>query len=351
MYKKLLLLFLAAFSQIETGFCDDKGVSFPNMSQPSEYFFSQDNSNPNELIDKLELRKKSFSNKVYKDLTREFDSKKFLQNLGPGVTGGGVRCAQEVAYSFDFLRNLIKRNKIKVSIEGKTNLELLRKIDTTILSFGDHLKKNENPVDALNIPSVSRIIIDRKTCNYPISSLHFFTPLLFHEVLSLLAVKDENYQVSVRFVDQITKQIASKESLGNFDLSVKETDAIKVLIWRELRKQSVNNLIIKNCGLLSDKFSANETISDSVESDDLVLLPVTQSFRDTWDKQQKNATVREENYSILVSGIGTHLGNRGQTYMQCLLNTFVKIFRPENGRPSISVEIIESKQIGETFTF
>lgn len=232
MCKKLLFLFLVVLSQIETGVCDDKGVLLPYPSQSSNFQIKADPTGSNNFGQELQQRKRSFSDKVVNDLTRPFDSKKFLLTLGPGVTGGGVGCAQNIAYSFEFLRDLIKKNKIKIAIEGKSNPELLTKINNTVLSFGDNLEKSGKPVDALNIPLDSRIIIDRKTCDYPISSLHFFTPLLLHEVLSLMLIKDESYQVSRKYVDIIIKEIATKTSIGSFYLTVKESDLIKVLIWK-----------------------------------------------------------------------------------------------------------------------
>lgn len=139
---------------------------------------------------------------------------------------------------------------------------------------------------------------------------------------------------------------ASAKNFGSFDMSVQDAEQIKSLIVRELKKESVQrNVLLKNCFAPQEM----EYLVQEVKADDLVILPATQSLTGLRDKQGNS--IGEEIYSnVLVSGFGLHLGNKGQTYIQCLLNADVRIVRIENKPSHMSVEVNEAKLLGEIFS-
>lgn len=134
---------------------------------------------------------------------------------------------------------------------------------------------------------------------------------------------------------------ASAKNIGSFDMSAKEAQKIKSLIVVELKKESVLNKILENCFEID--------LTEDVNASDLVILPVTQSFREKRDEQGE-VIGQDLHSNILVGGIGKHLGNKGQTYLQCLLNTEVQIIRSETSPSQISVDVTEAKLIGEVFS-
>lgn len=146
--------------------------------------------------------------KVLKDLTQKTPqiTKDSVQRLGPGVTGGGDSCEQKIAYSYAFLISLIENNKIGANVYNQPKDELLPLLKQTTFAFDRGLTKGR-PVEALNVPPMNAILLDRALCDNNYEPLSFYTPLLMHETLRLAGRQDdENYAISKKYVGLIRQE-------------------------------------------------------------------------------------------------------------------------------------------------
>jgi hypothetical protein len=170
---------------------------------------------PRKAVPSSQNTKALDASQLYKDtmksLETPFDDQKYIEKLGPGVTGGGDSCAQKIAASFDFLEKLVKGKKLNLPVP---NQKMLDSLHATKISFGKKLQQDQEDVEALNIPKDKKIIIDRKICENSFEPLLYYTPILLHEMFRIVGVNDVGYKVSSPFLPVITEEISKKINLG-----------------------------------------------------------------------------------------------------------------------------------------
>lgn len=145
--------------------------------------------------------------KVFTDLKSSKITKKDLEKLGPGVTGGGDSCEQKIAYSYAFLLEMIENDKISAEVFKADKEPLLAHLKQTKFSFDRGLEKGR-PVEMLNAPVINAILVDRELCNNNFEPLSYYAPLLMHEALRLAGRQedDANFEISKSYVGKIRQE-------------------------------------------------------------------------------------------------------------------------------------------------
>ncbi|WP_413290922.1 hypothetical protein [Bdellovibrio sp. HCB337] len=135
------------------------------------------------------------------------------ESLGPGVTGGGDSCKQQMSRSFSLLTKLFQNGKIDLSNMGVGRSHALSILSKVKFKYSKNLTKGGVPVEMLNVFGDNIIIVDRKICHSYREPLGTFTPLLLHEVIRLMGLDDgSDYKISNQF--QKTIRLAVTKELG-----------------------------------------------------------------------------------------------------------------------------------------
>ena len=155
------------------------------------------------------LRAESISKSASEELADSPAYRKTLENLqkplkismgdfGPGVTGGGDRCEQRVAYSFAFLTKLFAEGKIDLRQYGVDQKRALKVLDKMSFAFGQDLKKGR-PVEMINLPPKYLVVLDHKICDDSAEALDAYSDILLHEAMRLMGINDAGYKVSIDY--------------------------------------------------------------------------------------------------------------------------------------------------------
>lgn len=152
---------------------------------------------------------------------------------------------------------------------------------------------------------------------------------LISKVIKCLPITDEDDQ-------NAKEQVETKKSeYGEFYIDDAQAKVIKEKIKTKLLTPKFRNLVGKECGWNNE--GADE-VFEGLNPNSLVLLPVAQNWQEDVYRAPTKTTVYTD---LLVSGLGHHLGNRGQGFAVCVLKVgLTSVYYEKSNKITSEVEVV-----------